>query len=229
MKKTGVFALLLLLVIMAPVFAQTGAKKTLAILYFENNSLDKREQMAPLSKGLADMLITELSKVEEFHVIERSQLQQLIQEMALGQSGMLDAGSSQQVGKLLGAQYLLLGSYMYMFDGNMRIDVRIVKVETGITVKAEEETGKPKDLSKMITLLTAKVIKNLDVRISKAEIAKLKDVDNTSFDASLYYARGLEYEDAGDTQNAIKMYEKALKANKNFSKASQKLSELKNQ
>ncbi len=227
MKKFAVSFLILVLLCSLPVLGQTTGKRTMAVLYFENNSLDKREEMDPLKKGLADMFTTEFSKIEQFQMVERGQLEQLFQEMSLGQSGMLDPNSAQQVGKLLGARNLVLGSFMHMFDGKMRIDVRIVEVETGITIKAEEETGKPKDLYKLVTRLVAKVIKDLDVRISKAEIAKLRDVDNTNFEASLFYARGLEYEDAGDVKNAIKMYERALKKNKQFSKAAQKIQELK--
>lgn len=203
-----------------------GAKKTIAVLYFENNSLAKREEMEPLRKGLADMFITEFSKIDQFQVVERSRLEQLIQEMQLGQSGMLDSKTAQQVGKLLGAQNLVFGSYMNMYDGKMRIDVRIVEVETGLTIKAEEATGKAKDLYKLVSKLVVKIIKNLDVRVSKADVLRLSQVENKSFDAALYYAKGLEYEDAGDIANAKKMYSKALKKNKKFEKAKQRLQAL---
>jgi len=101
-----------------------------------------------------------------------------------------------------------------------------VEVETGLTIKAEEETGKPKDLYKMIGKLVAKVIKDLDVKITKADAQKLGQVENTSFNAAMYYARGLEFEDAGDLANAKKMYASALKENKEFTKARLKLEEL---
>ncbi len=204
----------------------TAAPKTLAVLYFENNSLDKAAEMQPLSKGLADMFITEFSKIEQFRVVERSRIEQLIEEMKLGQSGLIKPESAQQVGNMLGAQNLVFGSFMRGFDGKMRIDIRIVEVETGLTLKAEQETGNPKDLYKVVNKLVAKVIKNLDIRISKAEAKKLAQVENTSFDASLLYAKGLEYEDNGDFKNAKKMYEKALKKNKNYTSAQARLKAL---
>jgi len=220
--------LILCVTIVTPLFSETAGKRTIAVLYFENNSLAKKAEMDPLSKGLADMLITEFSKIEQFQVVERSQLQQLIQEMSLGQSGMFNAGTAKQVGNLLGAKNLLLGSFMHMFDGKIRIDVRIVEVETGLTIKAEEETGKPKELYKLVTRLVAKIIKDLDVKISKADARKLGQVENKSFEAAMYYAKGLEFEDAGDFANAKKMYTKALKENNKFTKAKAKLTELAN-
>lgn len=198
-------------------------KRTIAVLYFENNSLAKKQEMEPLRKGLADMLITELSKIEQLQVIERAQLQQIMEEMALGQSGMVDQSSAQQVGKLLGAQTLLLGSFMNMLDGKMRIDVRIVQVETGLTLKAEEETGKPKELYEIVKKLVAKIAKDLDIKLTAADAKRLSQVENKSFDAALYYAKGLEYEDAGDFANAKTMYQKALKVNKKFEKAKERL------
>jgi TolB-like protein len=201
-------------------------KRTIAVLYFENNSLAQKQQMDPLRKGLADMLITELSKIEQLQVIERAQLQKVLEEMALGQTGILDESTAQNVGKLLGAQTLLLGGFMHMLDGQMRIDVRIVEVETGLTLKAEEETGKPKKLSDLIKKLVVKVVKDLDITLTSADSKRLKQMENKSFDAALYYAKGLEYEDAGDISNAKKMYQKALKTNKEFKKAEVRLLEL---
>ena len=203
-----------------------AGKRTLAVLYFENNSLAKKAEMEPLRIGLADMFITEFAKIEQFQVVERSQLQQIFEEMKLGQSGMLDGNSAQQVGKLLGAQNLLLGSFMNMFDGKLRIDIRIVEVETGLTLKAEEETGSPKELYKLITQLVGKTLKDLDIKISKADVQRLSQVENTSFDAALYYAKGLEYEDANDLSNAKKMYQMALKKNEKFAKAQERLQTL---
>ena len=182
--------------------------------------------MEPLSKGLTDMLITELSKVEQLQVIERAQMQKLMEEMALGQSGVIDQKTAQQVGNLLGAQNILLGSFMHMFDGKMRIDVRMVEVETGLTLKAEEVTGKPKELSDLVKKLTTKVINNLDIKLTKADAKRLALTENESFEAAMYYAKGLEYEDAGYLKNAKQMYLNALKINKNFNKARVRLQEL---
>ncbi len=225
-KSTTLLILFSLFVLMTEQGDAVQGKRTIAVMYFENNSLTDAEEMEPLRKGLADMFITEFSKVSQFQVVERAQLQQLLEEMKLGQSGLLDAGTAQQVGKVLGAQNLLLGSFMKMLDGKMRIDIRIVEVETGLTVKAEEETGKPKDLYKLIARLVAKVLKDLDVKLSRADALKLADVDNKSFKAAIFYARGLEYEDAGDAASAKKMYQKALKENPKFTRARQRLQKL---
>ena len=204
----------------------TQSGRTLAVLYFENNSLSKKAEMEPLCKGLTDMLITELGKIEQFQVVERAQLQQLLEEMKLGQSGVIDSQSAVEVGKMLGAQNMLLGSFMHMLDGKLRIDVRIVNVETGVTIKAEEVTGKPKDLYKLLQGLVVKIARNLDIKLTRTDTQRLEQVENKSFTAALFYAKGLEYEDAGDNVHAVEMYEKALQENTGFSKARERITAL---
>jgi len=207
--------------------APADETRTLAVLYFDNNSLTKQKEMDPLRKGLADQLITELGKISQLKVVERNQLQKLLEEMQLAQAGMIDSGTAQEVGKMLGAQHLLFGSFMLMLDNTMRIDVRIVVVESALTLKAEEVSGKPRDLYKLVTSLTAKIAKDLNLKLSRADAMKLAAVDNTSFDAALYYAKGLEYEDAKDFANAARMYEAALKKNSKFERARERLSNVK--
>ncbi|MCJ7812186.1 CsgG/HfaB family protein, partial [bacterium] len=129
--------------ISVPVFA---ADNTLAILDFENNSFFNPEEYQPLAKGLSEMMITELNQVEALQVVERQKLRSLIDELKLSQSGILSEESSVEVGKMLGAQHLVFGSYMVTPDKKIRIDVRIVKVETGLTIKASQVTGKEKEL-----------------------------------------------------------------------------------
>ncbi len=202
-------------------------QKTIAVLYFQNNSIADRQNMEPLSKGLADMLITELSKIQALKVIERSQLQQMIEEMKLGQSGLVDEKTAQQVGRLLGAQTLLLGGYVVMFGGKMRIDARIVEVETGRTLEAEEVTGDVKHLFKMVQKLSQKIAKALDVKLTKNDKKRLKKIQNKSFDAALYYSKGLEYLDAHDLDQARAMFQKALEINPKYESARKQLEQLK--
>ncbi len=197
--------------------------KTLAVLYFQNNSLAQKDDVAPLGKGLADMFITELSKVQALRVIERAQLQQLLEEMKLAQAGLIDEKSAVEVGRLLGAKHLLLGSFVHMFGGKMRIDARIVEVETGLTIKAEEETGKVDKLFDMVKRLTQKIVRDLDVALTREDRARLEAGEEASLEVALLYAKGLEMEDRGELLEAYKLYRKALALSPSFAPAKQRL------
>ena len=101
--------------------------KTVAISYFDNTS--GTEEYNPLSKGLADMLITDLSNVKSIQIVEREKLENLLKEIELGDSKFIDPNTAQKLGKGLGAGYMLTGSFLIM-DETMRIDARLVDVGT---------------------------------------------------------------------------------------------------
>ena len=148
-------------------FAQTD-RLTIAVLDFKDNSPFKSDELKPMEQGLADMMITTLSQVSALKIVERSDLSSLIEEMSLGQTGMIDESSAQQVGKLVGAQYMVLGSFMKGMKKDIRIDCRIVKTETGVTVKAEQVSGKLKEIINLTGKLGEKIIKNLDIKFTIA-------------------------------------------------------------
>jgi TolB-like protein len=99
---------------------------TLAVLYFENTG-DAR--LDPLRVGLCQVMVSDLDDIDGVKVVERQRLQAILDELKLGHQGDIDAATAARVGKLLGADTLLLGTYFERM-GTLRIDARLVKVET---------------------------------------------------------------------------------------------------
>jgi TolB-like protein len=203
-----------------------SAQTTLGILDFDNNSLTDRERLEPMRKGLAQMFTSELSQLQDLQLVERADLNRIIEEMKLAQAGMIDERTAQQVGKLAGAQHLLLGGFIYLPNKKIRVDVRVVEVETGRTLKAGERTGKEEQLFDMVKELNQKLVKDLAVRVSAAEIAKLENLRNVKFSAVLLYSQGVQLEDRRDLPGAKKKYREALAADPNFTQARHRLSTL---
>lgn len=228
-KVLGVCMVSLVLIVLLGqmVGAQGPTQRTVAVLYIENNSLVDKASLDPLQKGLTDMLITELSKIEGLNVVERAKLQALVDELQLGLSGLVDATTAQRVGKLLGAQTLVMGGFVKGFDGKIRIDVRLVDVETGRTIATDEETDQPKHLFKMVQRMSEAMASDLKVKLTEADKKRLKETENTSFEASVWYAKGLDLEDQGKVEEAARMYERALKENPTYARAKARLEALK--
>ena len=218
--------------------AQDLEQRTIAVLYFENNSIAKREQLEPLKKGLASMLTTEISQIQAFNVVEREKLESLLNEMSLGETGMIDESTAQQIGKLLGAQSLLLGGFVNLFGDQFRIDVRIVEVETGLTLRAEEETGRVDELFDMIKKLTKKITKYFEISLTKDDKQRLKEhTGSENLDAAILYSKGIDLEDLGQRykkkgdkalaqemfQNALEMYQLAVRESPDFKDAYKKI------
>ncbi len=228
MKSTFIKMLLISLITISAYSSAMENKKTIAILDFSNNSLVDREKHASLSQGLAEIMITELSKVQSLKLLERQKISSLFKEMELSQSGIISESDGVQVGKLLGAHFLVFGSYMVSFDEKIRVDIRIVQVETGITFKAEEVTDKLPKLFDIIKKLNQKITADLDVRLSSEEKKALLNSE-TSLEVIKYFSRGLEFEELNRTVDAKKMYQKILANDPDFEPAKKRLRELSEQ
>lgn len=126
----------------APAPAHADAGPTVAVLYLDYAGED--EELAALRKGLAQMLISDLSASAKLRLVERLQLESVLAELELGSSRSIDSKTAAKVGKLLGAHYLVMGGY-FALAGSLRVDARVVHVETGRLVKGVGVTGKGED------------------------------------------------------------------------------------
>ncbi|MBD3287640.1 hypothetical protein GF337_02450 [candidate division KSB1 bacterium] len=175
---TSVFLIIGLLSFCQPSFANE-AQLTVAVLDFKDNSPLSSEELKPMQQGLADMMITTLSQVGALQIVERSQLDAIMEEMALAQSGMIDESTAQKVGNIVGAHYLVLGSFMKGFKDDIRIDCRIVQTETAVTLKAEEVSGDLEDILQLMNKLGRKVIENLDVKLNSKEKKSIEQLEKS--------------------------------------------------
>lgn len=206
--------------------AAFAEETTLAVLDFQNNSFFNAEEVQPLSKGLAEMMITEIGKVQSIRVVERSKLRTIMDELKLSQSGVISEQSSVEVGRMVGAQHLVFGSYMVMPSDKVRIDMRIVQVETGLTMKAGEVTGKTKQMLDLINRLSKKILEDLDIRLTKQDKQALEESKALNIKAVVHFSQGVEFEDAGKTSQAVSSYRKALKIEPGFEQAKKRLNAL---
>jgi TolB-like protein len=138
---------------------------TLAILDFENNCIQDREKFDPLTSGIPSMLASKLTNITKLKFVERERLNDVLNELNLDQSTEIDPSTAQNLGKLLGARALILGGFMIL-DDKMRVDLRIVETETGLTIKAEEVTGDSDNLFDIISELSEKINDGLHIKLS---------------------------------------------------------------
>jgi len=127
----ALLALLSLACLVAQPAYATSEPTKLAVMYFDNSGAN--EQLAMLRLGLAQMLITDLSSSGKYDVLERSRLNELLAELELQKTDSVDPNTAVQAGKLVGAHYMVLGSYFELM-GTFRVDARVVEVATGRVV-----------------------------------------------------------------------------------------------
>src|SRR5579871_5848204 len=124
-------------------FAQS--KPTVAVMYFNDGAIGKQhDDLAPLSKGICDVLITELSDNPGIKVVERDQLASILAEQHLAADGTADKATAIKVGKLLSAHHMIFGGFITDPAGTMVLNLRSVNVETGeieFTTNASDKTA----------------------------------------------------------------------------------------
>jgi tetratricopeptide (TPR) repeat protein len=106
------------------------------------------------------------ARTNVFAVVERSRLEQVMKELQLGQSGLIDEAQATQVGKMLGVDAIITGNLTvscedrwvkeerqdknkvkYQVDCNKRVavasaSIRFIKIETGQVVGSKESNNK---------------------------------------------------------------------------------------
>lgn len=202
-------------------------ENTLAVLYFKN--LDNWERLTPLEKGLAQMLITDLSKVRELKMLERLRLEQLIQELNLSSSELFEPAQVPRLGKLLGSQKLIKGGFKSNEEGEVQIIAAVVESKSGSLINKEIIIkGGIYNFFDLEKKLVFKIIETLGIPLSYSEMEAIKEIPTQSLLAYLAYAQGLDFEDQGLFQDADRSFQEAIKIDPNFTEAQAKIDLFKN-
>lgn len=167
------------------------------------------EDFAALQQGLAGMLISELAANPSARVVERSTINRILEEQNLGASGRVDPQTAARIGKLVGARYVVTGSFID-FYGDFRVDARIVSVESGEIVKSVKEQAQRDHLFQIIQNTAARLMREANLPPLPRGVEEQRSSRQIPTEALTYYSRALLFQDRGQTERAVEMYQKAL-------------------
>lgn len=201
-----------------------AATNTVSILYFENQT--RRPELDPLQKGLTLMLITDLSKIETLQVVERTRIQALLDELALGASGLVDKVAAPRVGRLLGAAYLVGGRLAPADQTGLRIDSDLVRVSRQDTLGQPTSAGPFDELLRMEKEILFEIVRLLQLELSPAQIEELRKPLTTDLKALMAWFQGVSLSDQQKYTQAAEAYQKAIDADPAFKPATDALEEL---
>src|SRR5260370_11842278 len=152
----------------APVAATLGAqgrgadtRPGIAVLAFDNSGSygQAKENFDALEKGIAGMLISELAANPAARVVEREQIEKLLAEQHLGATGKVTPETAAKIGKLVGARYVITGSFID-FYGDFRLDARIINVEPSESAKGESDRMQREHVCDLIRSVAARLMKD---------------------------------------------------------------------
>jgi len=100
------------------------SREYIAIIDFEGINFS-----ADMARGLTQRLASEMISLEVYQVLERSEMKRLLEEQKFQYSGCVDLKCAVEIGKMIGAKYMVVGSISKM-DNVLTVDSRLIYVET---------------------------------------------------------------------------------------------------
>jgi class 3 adenylate cyclase/TolB-like protein len=139
-----------------PKLPLNAAKKTIAVMYFENRTKDPRDNW--MSIGLADMLITDLENTTPLHVLGRPRLMDMLKELGRENAQAMDLSLARAVAERSKADLMLIGTIAR--DGKtLRIDTQLYDVRRGEMLLAGKAQGE--SIFKMVDELAHQLKKQI--------------------------------------------------------------------
>ncbi|MGD2047343.1 MAG: CsgG/HfaB family protein [Gemmatimonadota bacterium] len=202
--------------------ATDGDVPTVAVLDFSSFMMgDAGMGSVNLGKAITAMLVTEFSNRPGIRVIERAQLNEMLREQDLVLSGRVDESSAIEIGKLLGAQYILIGQASSIAD-NLRMDIRAVDVETSEIVAVLKMSDETSELLSVVVALADQFGEQLNL----VPPSERPEVESIPVQATIAFSRAVDYEDRGEIEQAIEQYERTLEIHPNHRDAQRALERL---
>jgi TolB-like protein len=156
----------------AVVVAQAN-KPVIAVLTFDNVSIGKdRADYDGLGKGIADLLITDMASNTKVRLVDRDRIQTVLQEHNLIKANSIDPQTAVRVGKIVGAQYVIVGSFMNA-NGQMVLTGRTIDVETTEIANPQKVQAKGDDVLGLIAQLSSKL--NNDIKLDAKPVRRTGD------------------------------------------------------
>ncbi len=126
---------------------QVGERLTLGILRFEGTD-EAQKFLDPAT----DKMIAQLVNLRRFTVIERAVLEKVLKEQQLQVSGLVDEKTAVSVGKIVGADAIILGNISAIGSATT-VSARVIDTQSSEVLVAKSEHGGRTDLNEVENLV----------------------------------------------------------------------------
>lgn len=197
---------------------QPGEARAVAVLPMTFSGTD--QTLAPLGRGLSDLLINDLARSPEVQLLERDRIQAMVDEIALSQSGRVDAASSLRAGKLIRAGRVVQGAITQTGARNLTVNAAVMNVAT--SQQQGRDVTSSDVLDQIFTIeknLALGLFDQLGVRLSAADRAAIEQRPTRSLQAFLAFSNGLMAEDEGRYNDAATFFDQARSIDPGYGQA----------
>ncbi len=197
----------------------SGDRKKVVVTTFEHINI---EGMGPLGKGMADILIDDLSRIPGIEGVDRIQLIELLIAMQQGDSGLIIPEDVPRVGQLLAADYVSSGNLTLLPGKKLQIASQLVNTRKEKMVGTQQTQGELKKFYELEKKIACMIAKGLDKNCEDAP-PEFGKTHTDNLQALISYSWGLEFFDEQNYDEARSMFRKALNEDPKFELAQQAL------
>ena len=174
--------------------------------------------LQPLSRGLAELLLSDLAMIRSLRLLERIQVSALLDELKLGQSGRADPSTAARVGRLLRAERMVQGVAAITENGPVRMSATVVRGDGDVRAGAQAN-GTFKQLLDLEKQLVFGLTTELGIQLTDAERQRIMRQGPKNLAAFLAYSQGLDAMDRGDYRAAAAAFAAAVRSDPSFQAA----------
>ena len=152
----------------APATAPPSHRRSVAVLGFQN--LAGKPEDAWLSTALSEMLTTELAQGDQLRTIPGESVAQMKRSLALPDADSFSQDTLSRIHENLGTDDVVIGSYVPLAAGVIRVDLRLQETEAGEILASVSEKGSASEIDELVSKAGAELRAKLGVSaLSDAE------------------------------------------------------------
>ncbi len=183
-------------------------RRSIAVLGFKN--LSENPEKSWLSTALAEMLTTELSQGDQLRTIPGESVAQMKASLALPDADSFSGQTLTRIRQNLGSDDVVLGSYLPLGNGLLRLDLRLQDAIAGVTLASVSEKGSEAEIDDLVSKAGTELRAKLGIGpLSEAQSAVVRASLPSNPEAARLYSEGLQKLRLFDAQAARGLLEKS--------------------
>lgn len=176
----------------------------------ESDDAQSVEDSNALRESIAEFLQATLSVLPDMTLVERDRLNGVLAEQNLTMAGLVDPTTASRVGKLVGADRFIYGSYLRSGD-QLTVIARLADTESAQILGTEIADGTSDDLVSLFEQLAQRLARHMNVRQPENAANLLRQaVPVRKLEAATYASRANSFLKKGDYEAAFRNFDRVL-------------------
>ncbi|MBN2011335.1 hypothetical protein JW960_18470 [candidate division KSB1 bacterium] len=185
-----------------------------AVLYPVNVGMDASWDV--LSKGLTQLIITDMDNIRALSVTSRIELQLLIEKLKFNPIELRNENIIPRFGRLLNAKYIVNGTFEVQNNNHINLQLGILNLSQPDMIQTVEFKGDLKDIFSLEKQIAQHVWEHMGITPRSSELNKIQNYQTKNFDAFMSYCRGLDLLDYGNPDGAYSSFTLASRQDGHF-------------